>query len=40
MNIAKLGTVSAALIPFAEFAKPINHGLYKVTAYTLCAIFA
>lgn len=36
MNMAKLGIVSAALNITAKPSKPINHGLYKVTRYTLC----
>lgn len=36
MNMAKLGIVSAALNHPAKSSKPINHGLYKVTPYTLC----
>jgi hypothetical protein len=36
MNMQKVGIVSAALNHPAEINKPINHGLYKVTSYTLC----
>jgi hypothetical protein len=39
MNMAKLGTVSAAMNHPAKPSKPINHGLYKVTRYTLCDIY-
>lgn len=38
MNMAKLGTVSAGAIRPSKLSKPINHGLYKVTSYTLCEI--
>jgi hypothetical protein len=38
MNMQKVGIVSAALNHHAKTNKPINHGLYKVTSYTLYEI--
>jgi hypothetical protein len=37
MNMQKLGTVSAGAIRPANFTKPNNGGLYRMTRYTLCA---